>query len=278
MRRFDQHLHSWNSFDSKTPPKQNVLRALEVGLAGLTFTEHFDTHPSEWDACVYDDDKIARELAELRERHGDRIFIGKGIEVCYQPQRMPFILEFLQNHDFDLVILSVHWAFGKAVHIPEHFADFSTPDFINHYLEAVCDATAHIARLRSEGYQPFNILGHLDFAKRYANQHTGYDEPTPVTETVDTLLRNCLEADLIPEINTSTLRNGMSAPMPSPEILARYAELGGTMASLGSDAHSPQCIGSHFDRAVTIMQEAGINNQAVFHKGQCEPQPVANLR
>ena len=66
----------------------------------------------------------------------------------------------------------------------------------------------------------------------------------------------------------------MSAPMPGPEILTRYAELGGTMVSLGSDAHSPQAVGSHFDQALTIMREAGIRNLAVFHQGRCEPEPA----
>jgi hypothetical protein len=53
-------------------------------------------------------------VAALRDEFGARIHIGKGIEVCYQPERMDFILEFLAAHTFDVVLLSIHWAFGKA--------------------------------------------------------------------------------------------------------------------------------------------------------------------
>ena len=61
MPPYDQHVHSWNSFDCKSPPADNVEHALASGLAGLSFTDHFDTHPDEWDGCLYDDARIARE-------------------------------------------------------------------------------------------------------------------------------------------------------------------------------------------------------------------------
>ena len=268
MRLYDQHLHSWNSFDSQTPPVENVERAIEMGLSGVTFTEHFDTHPQEWDACLYDDSKIEREIAQLRERFGQQIFIGKGIEVCYQPQRMSFILDFLGAHRFDVVLLSVHWAFDKPVHVRGQFAHLAPEEFIRNYLEAVRAATAHVAEMKEHGHQPFHILGHLDFAKRYLKEFFNFEGTIEPAAIVDDILTNCLKAELIPEINTSTLRNNMSAPMPSPAIVQRYAALGGTAVALGSDAHSPGCVGSHFDVALQIMGEAGITELAVFEKGR----------
>jgi len=276
----DQHLHSWNSFDCKTVPRENILRAIEVGLSGLTFTDHFDTHPSEWDGCLFDDAKITRELSELREEFGDRIVIGKGIEVCYQPERMDFILDYLAEHDFDVVLLSIHWAGGKAVHVREQYEGWDAIRFMQHYLEAVRDATAHIAALHRAGGSPFHILGHLDFAKRYAKRYWDFEQPLDTIDAfdamalIDAILTNCLEANLIPEINTSTLRNKMAHPMPGPEVVKRYAKLGGTSMSLGSDAHSPQYVGSHFADAVGMMREAGIENLAVFRGGALETRSI----
>ncbi len=275
MRLYDQHLHSWNSFDCKTPPVDNVTCAIERGLAGLTFTEHFDTHPSEWDACVYDDAKIERELAELRARFGERIFIGKGIEVCYQPERMAFILDFLAEHRFDVVLLSVHWAHGKPVHERNHFAGMDGERFVRHYLTAVRDATAHIARMKRDGRQPFHVLGHLDFAKRYAKRYFDYEAPLDMPELIDEILHNCLAANLVPEINTSTLRNAMAEPMPGPQVIRRYAELGGTSVSLGSDAHTAKYVGSHFDDALAMARQAGIANLAIFRTGVLHLEPLA---
>lgn len=274
MGLYDQHLHSWNSFDCKTPPIDNIHQALQRGLAGLTFTEHFDTHPTEWPGCIYDDRKIAAEIDALRAEFGDRLFIGKGIEVCYQPAQMDRILETLNKGKFDLVILSVHWAHDRPVHVRGSFPGMDVQQYIGACLEAVRDATAHLIELKRRGHQPFHVLGHMDFARRYAHGFFGHDGPLTQMDLVDEILTNCLNADIIPEVNTSTLRNGMSAPMPGPEVMKRYAELGGRMMSLGSDAHSARCIGADFDRAINMLRSAGIREQAVFKSGRLLPLPL----
>lgn len=275
MRIFDQHLHSWNSFDCETPPAENVQIAIEAGLAGLTFTEHFDTHPSEWNDCVYDDDKIDRELSALRDQFGDRIFVGKGIEVCYQPERMEFVLQFLRAHRFDVVLLSVHWAFGKPIHHREYFDGVACDAYLKFYLEAVRDCTAHLVRMRRNGHQPFHILGHLDLARRYAYQIFGFEGSVDEPKLIDEILGNCLEAGIVPEINTSTLRQGLLAPMPSGETICRYAKLGGTMMSFGSDAHLATSVGADAEHAVGLMQKAGLTHMAIFEGGCLIPESLA---
>lgn len=275
MQLYDQHLHSWNSFDCKTPPEENVLTAVGSGIRGLTFTEHFDTHPDEWPGCIYDDGRITAELAELRRKYPeDQVRIGKGIEVCWQPSRLDFILDFLSRHRFDVVLISVHWAGGRPVHVREGFDGLTGEEFILTYLQAVREATEAIAKLKKTGRQPFHVLGHLDFAKRYAKRYFDFEGPVHAPELIDAILMNCLEAGLIPEINTSTLRNSMAEPMPGPAVVRRYAELGGTMMSLGSDAHSSQYVGSHFDVALEIMRSAGLRHLAVFKEGQLAPEPL----
>ncbi len=267
-RVFDQHLHSWNSFDCKTPPVENVEQAIAVGLAGLTFTEHFDTHPSEWESCVYDDLKIERELSEVREQFGDRMFIGKGIEVCYQPERLDFVLEMLTAHSFDVVLLSVHWASGRAVHLQDLFKGMSCDEYLRFYLESVRECTANLVQMKRDGHQPFQILGHLDYAKRSAYRFFGFDGQLNEPELIDEILRNCLTADIIPEINTSTLRQGLSTSMPGMEIVQRYADLGGTMMSFGSDAHRAEDIGAGSDHALDLMRKAGLTHLACFEGGK----------
>ena len=81
MKLFDQHLHSKHSFDSHAEPADNVRRAVELGLAGLTFTEHYDTHPDEINDCLYNDDAYSETIDALRRVFGKRIQIGKGIEI-----------------------------------------------------------------------------------------------------------------------------------------------------------------------------------------------------
>lgn len=116
MKLYDQHLHSIHSFDSKADPAANVEEAIEQRLAGLTFTEHFDVHPDDWKTCTYDDKAYSETIAKLRARFGGEIFIGKGVEICFQPDHMGFILDFLGDHQFDMVMLSIHYFSGLPVH------------------------------------------------------------------------------------------------------------------------------------------------------------------
>ena len=127
MKLYDQHVHSRYSFDCDMQPEETVHAALEAGLAGLTFAEHFDTHPDEWGRNRYDDRAFSDEIARLRDRFSQQIFIGKGIEVCYQPDNMDFILDFLAAHQFDVILLSVHWADGRQMGWPEHCGSTSGP-------------------------------------------------------------------------------------------------------------------------------------------------------
>lgn len=275
MKPHDQHLHSCHSFDCQTDPRDNVLAAIDRSLGGLTFTEHFDTHAEEWDACLYDDDAYSRAIDRLRDEFGDRIFIGKGIEVCYQPQRMDFILDFLAGHQFDLVMLSVHWCSGRRLYRREEWQDLEVSAGTRLYLEAVLEAARTCRDLRTRSGRPaFDVLGHLDFIKRYTRRFFDRVCVDEQTDLVDEILSTSLEAGLVPEVNTSTLGTDLKEPMPGPAIVRRFAALGGEAMALGSDAHLANDVGQGFDRAVSILRESGITRQAVFENRRLRPIPL----
>jgi histidinol-phosphatase (PHP family) len=264
VSHFDQHVHSHHSFDSSTPPEDNVRRALEIGLEGVTFTEHFDTHPNDWSSCIYAEEPYTGAIEDLRKRFGSRLFIGKGIEVCYQPERMGFILNHLAEHPFDLVILSIHYFRGQAVHGRKHWEGITIEEGTRCYLENVLDAARFCERLHRQRGRVFDVLGHLDLAKRYTQRFFGRYNIDEHEDLIDEILQTCLAADLIPEINTSTLRQNLDEPMPGQHTISRYACLGGRAMPLGSDAHLPQSIGADFDHAAAMLRTAGIHHTVLF--------------
>ena len=275
MKLYDQHVHSRYSFDCDMQPEETVHAALEAGLAGLTFAEHFDTHPDEWDRNRYDDRAFSDEIARLRDRFSQQIFIGKGIEVCYQPDNMDFILDFLAAHQFDVILLSVHWADGRQMGWPEHWEGLDAPTGTRIYLGQVLQAARHCRDLRERHGRPcFDVLGHLDFVKRYTQRFFGYICVGQYTGLIDEILRTCLEADLIPEVNTSTLRQGLTEPMPSPDTVRRYAALGGRAMTIGSDAHLPVSVGAAIAETARMLRQAGITHQLLFDQRQPRPIPL----
>jgi histidinol-phosphatase (PHP family) len=268
MPLFDQHLHSRHSFDCRTEPRANVEAALARGLGGLTFTEHFDVHPRDWPHCVYDDADYSATIARLRAEFGSNVFIGKGIEVCYQPQSMDFILNFLDKHEFDLVILSVHYFAGAPVHKRESWNGIDAVRGTRQYLGDVLSAVRFCEGLHRRRGRVFDVLGHLDLAKRYTRRFHDHYDMAPFADRIDEILRACLTADITPEINTSTLRQGLAETMPNADAISRYAKLGGKAVSLGSDSHRADDIGAGFDVASRMILESGLHGIAHYRERQ----------
>ena len=262
---FDQHLHSKYSMDSRTEPEANVEAALSRGLSGLTFTEHFDTHPEDWPGCIYNDAAYSDAIRRVRDRYGDRIFIGKGIEVCLQHDKLDFILDFLARHEFDQITMSVHYFGDQAVHQRGNWEGIDAVEGTRRYLETALVAVRTAARLKTErSKRCFDVLGHLDLVKRYTCRYFNSYDVSPCRDLIEDILRACLGADLVPEINTSSLRQGLNETMPGPTTVNRYAQLGGTSMSLGSDSHRADDIGAGFDIATAMLRAAGITNTARF--------------
>ncbi|HLE42341.1 MAG TPA: PHP domain-containing protein [Nitrospirota bacterium] len=65
--KIDLHIHSQNSGDTDADPEQMVQRAIELGLHGIAFTEHYSYAASE-------------PVARLREKYGNSIMIFRGVE------------------------------------------------------------------------------------------------------------------------------------------------------------------------------------------------------
>lgn len=264
MRIYDQHLHSYHSFDSRAVPQACVEAAIASGLSGLTFTEHFDTHPDDWSECLYDDARYSDTIDALRTQYGRRIFVGKGIEVCYQPDRIDFILDFLDRHTFDIVLLSVHYFDHGAIHRRENWTGLDAAQGTRLYLEHVLEAVRACETLHRARGRVFDVLGHLDLAKRYTRRFFESYDVSGCATLIDDILRTLLAADMVPEINTSTLRQGLDETMPGERTIRRYAELGGTMMTIGSDAHRPEDIAAGFDHAQAMLRRSGVDHIAVF--------------
>jgi predicted metal-dependent phosphoesterase TrpH len=65
--KIDLHVHSWHSGDNDADPEETVARAIELGLHGIAFTEHYFYAASE-------------PAERLREKFRDTIMIFRGVE------------------------------------------------------------------------------------------------------------------------------------------------------------------------------------------------------
>jgi predicted metal-dependent phosphoesterase TrpH len=65
--RIDLHVHSLLSGDNRADPEECIVRAIELGLQGLAFTEHYSYEASE-------------PLEPLIERYRERILVLRAVE------------------------------------------------------------------------------------------------------------------------------------------------------------------------------------------------------
>jgi len=65
--KIDLHVHSRNSGDNNSDPEEMIVRAIERGLHGLVFTEHYFYGASE-------------PIERLREKHGKDLLLYRGVE------------------------------------------------------------------------------------------------------------------------------------------------------------------------------------------------------
>ncbi|RJP36688.1 MAG: histidinol-phosphatase HisJ family protein [Phycisphaerales bacterium] len=257
--------------DCLTDPEDNVRAALEAGLAGITFTEHFDLHPHERAGCIYRHDEYSQQIRRLQREYSSHLRIGLGIEVGYFDGGLDGIAAFLVDKAFDLVILSFHYVDDRPLHLPAGWAGLDAATGMRRYLQGVADGLETCAQSPYRGL--FDVLGHLDLAKRYSHRMFGVVAMEECADLVDRILSRCLEAAIVPEINTSTIRQGVGDAMPGVAVVRRYAELGGRAMSLGSDAHRATDIGADFDQAAAMLIDAGLE-QAVFQSRHAHYRPV----
>jgi len=69
--RIDLHVHSKYSTDNDAEPEETILRAIELGLQGIAFTEHYYYGASE-------------PIEPLREKYRSSILIFRGVEFSAQ--------------------------------------------------------------------------------------------------------------------------------------------------------------------------------------------------
>ncbi len=228
--------------------------ALQRGLAGLTFTEHLDTEPSDPGYGYYDFDLLRRDVEEARRAFAGRLELYIGAEVCYQPPFAQRVADLAQVLPLDYVIGSVHYVHHEFID-PSFFRRRPVEEAYDSYFEAVEETV-------QSGL--FDALGHLDVAKRYAVEDCGPFDPQRHWGQIERILRLMIERDVALEFNTSGWRQPPKAPYPDEAILRRYVELGGRRVTLGADAHYAVHVGFEFARAADMLRRVGLTHLTHF--------------
>ena len=106
---YDMHVHSTFSTDSELEMEKGILRAIELGLTGIAFTDHLDIdyidHEEEFQ---YDFQEYFRTIEAFRDKYASRLDILTAVEIGLQPHVIEATKQRIAGLHFDYKIGSTH--------------------------------------------------------------------------------------------------------------------------------------------------------------------------
>lgn len=258
MKKIDYHMHTHFSTDSEASPKEHVLKAIEMGLDEICFTDHKDF---EYPECPFDLDvqPYFQELKQLQKEYKDQISIKIGIEIGLDVEYQKEIEEFINENDYDYVIGSIHVIHQTEFYDPALFFDGKTKEeahreFFMNTLECV------------KAFDCFNCLGHLDYICRYGPYEDKSVEHEKYQDIIDDIFKVLIQKGKGIEVNTSGYRDRKTCGFPSYEQVQRYYDLGGRIVTVGTDSHTSDRVGEHVEDVIKEYQRIGFEDVSTFTK------------
>lgn len=261
MIHTDCHLHSYFSSDSLASTKSMIEQGIKLGLSSMCLTEHLDyDYPenSEGLDFLLDFQSYQEELFALKETHQSKIEVLFGIELGLMKHLGDRYQKVLDTYPFDFAIGSSHLVNGIDPYEPEYFDTYGQYHGMLHYFESILE---NIHACKDLDYQ---VYGHLDYAIRYAPEKNKNFHFSDYEDLIDSILRELIRQDKGIEVNTAGLRIGLGQPNPHRDILKRYHELGGSILTIGSDAHKPEDMAFGFDQIGDFLRSIGFDHYTIF--------------
>ncbi|MEA2518406.1 MAG: histidinol-phosphatase family, partial [Chloroflexota bacterium] len=178
----------------------------------------------------------------------------------YERDHESDIREHLARNAYDYVIGSVHVFSDSPFHVDRVAAwtsGRSLAEVVAPYFDEV------MAAIRSG---LFDTIGHLDFVKRYLVPYVTTAQLAAAPELYEPLLAALVETGTALEVNTSGLRQPPAETYPAAAIVERYALLGGTAVTAGSDSHRNGAFTSGLEAGYRVVAAAGLG-QLAFRRG-----------
>jgi len=247
----DSHVHSTFSHDGENDMEEICNKALDIGVQYLTFTEHVDFYPFDEGYDYLDIEEYFKNIETLNNKYGDKIEILAGVEFS-EPHLYSEQLDKYNNLDFDLIMGAVHWLGDTFVGNDEILNDYSVDEIFLRYYNLLYKTVKN---------NNIDVVAHMDFPKRYLN----YEYKNKML--IDKILKEIVNKGIILEINSSSLRKGLTTPMPSQWILEKYIQHGGRRVTIGSDSHRISELTNNFERVYQLIDKLDLV-PGYFKKGK----------
>lgn len=228
--------------------EHSCARALELGLPAIAFTEHADWAVVHKGQHAVDIEGYLDAVERCRLQFpGLRILTGVELgEPHWFPDKTSAMLA---AGPLDQVLGSVH-----SVHMAGDTLDasqFRSREGLD-FRAAVREYFRELLAL-TESNQPFEVLAHLDYPKRYWLEGEAPYREQDFQDEIKAVLGAAARSGRVLEVNTT---RGHTL-CPDLTVVRWWRELGGQAVQYGSDAHQPDKIAEGFKVATQMVESAG---------------------
>ena len=252
----DYHIHTPLCNHAIGSMVEYIKKAVEIGLEEICFLDHLTLSESGSGLSMSLDEVSLyfHAIQVLKQKYNNLIGIKAGLEIDFNPAFINIIEDVVNTFSFDVIGSSLHFVGGLNV--------VSSKSSWKRGLED----TDHVYRLYFEylekmlDYDYFDVVCHFDMIKKF-----GKKPIKSFDKEIDNLLLKISDKNLVVEVNTSGLNHQAQEIYPAFNIIKKCIEAD-IMLTLGSDAHSPEDVGRHFDKVLDLLRSAGCSYLTAFDR------------
>ena len=261
---YDFHIHSEYSIDSKTSMEDMVSAAINKNMKSICFTDHvdFDSTSQRID-FVFRTSDYFKNIRQVKYKYIKDIEILAGVEIGIQPHLIERYNNFINDNDFDFVLMSIHAVNKLDIHADNFTKGIKPIDALEQYYKDMYYCV--------KNFSNFDILSHLDYIDRYFESYSSIPRYDDYYNLVECILKLLIENGKGIEINTAGMRYGLGYFHPKIQILKLYKELGGEIITVGSDSHTPDNIGYKYRAVEKMLKELGFKYIHIFKERKKYP-------
>ncbi len=253
----DYHTHSLCSFDGSAPLTALAQTAVDTGLTELCLTDHCDLLNTQGKPDLsFRWEPVEEQLSQARALYGDRLTIRAGVELGGAWEFPDFCRELVSHPGLDFVLGSVHNLSLADGGLDFYYVNYKSEEDCYYVLDRYFDCMERLSQMDC-----WDVLAHIIYPLRYMNCRDGQRASLERYEQqLRRIFRRVVDTGRGIEVNTcrgETIGDWRWT-------LKLYKDCGGTLLTLGSDAHLAPDVGKGLREAAGLVRELGFDSIARY--------------
>lgn len=258
MNYYDQHLHTFLSFDSEERFENYLVQQPATFVA----TDHFDLkNPAH---AFQDDIPDYEELLRQQQKFiSQPTTFLKGIEIGVVPGQESKIYDYLTTYPYDLQLVSIHQN-AQFDYMDDIVLTKDKYTIMDEYFQQMEHVT--------EDFKAGHILTHFEYGLRRLNV-TSHELATRYEEQLTRIFKNIIAKNWGLELNAKSFAKYQNAQLYEYAV-PLYQNLGGKLFTLGSDAHIASDFRNQFSQMGAMLKKFGVTELALFQNKEIKLVPI----